>query len=56
MILKKGTVLNEDAFETLREENILKATLKVEGYDYWIEQTLKKDKISNTEKAEVGNL
>lgn len=53
VILKKGTVLNEDAFETLREENILKATLKVEGYDYWIEQTLKKDKISNTEEAEV---
>jgi len=53
VILKKGTILDEDSFEKLREENILRTTLRVEGYDYWIEQTLKKDKTNNSDEAKV---
>ncbi len=53
VILKKGTVLTEESFEKLRENNIQRYTFKVEGYDYWIEQTLKKDKTTNSEEAKV---
>jgi len=53
VVLKKGTLLTEESFEHLRGENILRCTLKVEGYDYWVEQTLKKDKTGNSDEAKI---
>ncbi|MGB9793970.1 hypothetical protein [Caldisericum exile] len=53
VIIKKGTILQEESFEKLREENILRYSVKVEGYDYWVEQTLKKDKTNNSDEAKI---
>lgn len=51
ILLKKGTRFTEKALEILSKNNIERITLKLKGVDYWIEQTIKRDRNSTTEQA-----
>lgn len=53
LIAKKGSQFTEEIPKKLLSKNIEKYTVKVYGTDYWIEQTLKKDRSHSCDDAKV---
>ncbi len=53
IIAKKGDIFTEDITEKLLKNGIEKITVKVKGLDYWIEQTLKRDRTEKPEEAKI---
>lgn len=53
IIAKAGTVFTEEIPEKLLSRGIEKYALKLYGSDYWIEQTLKKDRSLSPEDAKI---
>jgi DNA-directed RNA polymerase beta subunit len=53
IVAKKGEEFTEEIAEKLRSKGIEKITVKVKGIDYWIEQTLKRDRTEKPEEAMI---
>ncbi|MGC9124754.1 MAG: hypothetical protein ACP5GW_01365, partial [Caldisericaceae bacterium] len=53
LIANKGDVFTEEVIKKLVEAGIDKVSVKVFGVDYWVEQTLKKDRTNNRDEAIV---
>ncbi len=53
VVAKKGEPFTEDIPQKLLNKGIEKITVKVKGVDFWIEQTLKKDRTDTPEEAKM---
>lgn len=53
VVAKAGTIFSEDIPAKLLKHDIEKVFIKVKGVDYWVEQTLKKDRTNNPNEAKV---
>jgi DNA-directed RNA polymerase subunit beta len=51
VIANKGDIFTEGIIKKLEESGIEKISVKVFGVDYWIEQTIKKDRTNNKDEA-----
>lgn len=52
-IARNGEIFTEEILKNLEQAGIEKITVKVFGADYWIEQTLKKDRTNNKDEAKI---
>ncbi len=53
VIVKKGTVFTEEIPEVLAKNGMERVTIKVKGTDYWVEQTVKRDRTNTPEEAMI---
>ncbi|NCQ53638.1 MAG: hypothetical protein GW803_06220, partial [Caldiserica bacterium] len=53
IIAKAGSVFTDEILAKLLKHDIEKTFVKVKGIDFWVEQTLKKDRTNNPNEAKI---